>query len=136
MSQSRVFRTNIDVTVGDLNYGGHVGNDRFLLFFHEARIRFLREVGLSEMDIGEGVGLIMSEAQVKYRAQVKMGDVLEVEVSIVDMRRVRFAMEYKISKKLSGEITAEGRTVMGGFDYTKNRVVPLPVSFTERFVSE
>lgn len=133
MSEGSTFTTEIEVTVGDINYGGHVGNDRFLLYFHEARVRLLREMGLSEMDIGEGVSLIMTEALVKYKAQVLMGETLEIEVRIVEMRRVRFVMEYKITKPESGVLAAEGRTVMGGFDYKAGKISALPDAFIARY---
>ena len=47
MTQER-FSTQLTVGIGDINYGGHVGNDRFLLFFQEARLRFLAGFGMSE----------------------------------------------------------------------------------------
>ncbi|MCH6254938.1 acyl-CoA thioesterase [Puniceicoccaceae bacterium K14] len=133
MSANDTFRTNIKVTVGDLNYGNHVGNDRFLLFFHEARIRFLQNSGLSEMDIGEGVSLIMSEAQLKYKAQIGLGEELGVEVKICDVGRVRFVMEYSVLKKSDQVVAATGKTVMGAFDYEANKITMLPASFIERF---
>ena len=35
------FATELEVRVGDVNYGGHLGNDALLGLLHEARIRFL-----------------------------------------------------------------------------------------------
>ncbi len=129
------FETDILVTVGDVNYGGHVGNDRFLLFFHEARIRFLSSLGRSELDIGGGQGMIMSEARVKYKAQVMMGDALVVSITTCEIRSARFSLLYEISNKESGQIVAEGRTFMSAFDYERNRVARLPVEFAGQLAS-
>ena len=130
------FTTRLTVTVGDLNYGAHVGNDRFLLFFHEARLRFLAESGYSELDIGDGVGLIMSEAHVKYLAQVGMGEDLDVEVNISDLGKIRFTMNYRIVKA-DGKTAAEGWTILTSFDYQNKKLTRLPKEFVDKYsVSE
>jgi len=51
------FRTEITVRITDLNYGGHLGNADTLVLIHEARVRFLKSYGYSEIDI-EGYGTI------------------------------------------------------------------------------
>jgi len=58
------------VHISDINYGGHMGNDRSLSLFHEARIVFLKSLGYSEMNIGNGIGIIMKDAHVDYLAVV------------------------------------------------------------------
>ncbi len=42
------FTTDIDVRITDLNYGGHLGNDKFLSIAHEARVRFLKQTRISQ----------------------------------------------------------------------------------------
>ena len=39
------FQVEMAVRVTDLNYGGHLGNDRLLSLVHEARVAFLAEHG-------------------------------------------------------------------------------------------
>jgi acyl-CoA thioesterase FadM len=146
-----LYSTNIDVRIGDINYGGHMGNDRYLLLFHEARLRFLRSIGCSEADIGEGVSLIMSEAHINYWGEVVYGDVLTVEVGIEELKSVRFTVAFTVRKKVDGaeadtaELKKEGRslrprpdtgravaggyTVMAGFDYAAKKLAKIPESF-------
>jgi len=64
------FRVRYPVRIGDINYGGHLGNDKYLLLFHDARLAYLAGLGASEKDIGGGAGLIMSEAHVRFQAEV------------------------------------------------------------------
>lgn len=52
------FYTEITVSIRDINYGGHLGNDAVLGLAHEARLRYLKSLGFSELDIG-GLGLTM-----------------------------------------------------------------------------
>ncbi|NNG26771.1 MAG: thioesterase, partial [Ignavibacteriaceae bacterium] len=46
-----MFNTEITIRVTDLNYGAHLGNDSVLSICHEARMRFLKHFGYSELDI-------------------------------------------------------------------------------------
>ena len=53
------FQTSITVQIGDINYGNHLSNDAYLRLAHEARLRFLKHHGYTEMNI-DGAGLIMA----------------------------------------------------------------------------
>ncbi|MBN1835559.1 MAG: acyl-CoA thioesterase [Spirochaetales bacterium] len=126
------FQTSFPVRIGDINYGGHVGNERFLSLFHDARLQFLASLGGSEMDIGEGVALIMSEARVRYRSEAFYGDTLTVQVRAGEIKDVRFTLEYKVFKNDTSTVVATGTTVLVGFDYQKRRVCRLPEGFVSR----
>lgn len=60
------FTTDLNVRIGDINYGGHLGNDAMLSLIHEARVQFLKRLRYAEHNI-EGVGIIMADAVVVYK---------------------------------------------------------------------
>lgn len=132
MASTSQFSTRFRVRIGDINYGGHLGNDKFLLLFHDARIEFLKSRGLAENDIGDGVGLIMSEAHVNFKAEVFLGDELTVQVRITDVQAVRFRMEYEITRLSDQVRVATGYTQMVAFDYDRRRISKLPARFREQ----
>ena len=123
------FYTEIEVRISDLNYGGHVGNDRYLSFFHDARIRYLNKFGCRESNIGDSVGLIMSEAHVKYKSQAFLGDILKVGVRVRDLEQIRFDMDYIMIREKDDTIIATGSTRMVGYDYNKLKVSKIPSEF-------
>jgi acyl-CoA thioester hydrolase len=123
------FRASFPIRISDINYGGHMGNDRFLSLFHDARLQFLKSLGLSERDIGGGTSLIMSEAHIRFRAEAFYGDSLTVLVTVSDLKDTRFVLEYAVSKDGGETPVATGYTVMVGFDYERRRVCRLPKSF-------
>lgn len=119
------------VRVVDVNYGAHVANSAVLNFFQDARIAYLKSLGdYSEMDIGNGCGIILPEAHVKYLAEMFLGDELVIGARITNVSRSSFTMCYRIER--DGEATAEGETVLICFDYEKRKPRRLDAVFIEK----
>ncbi|PLX95244.1 MAG: esterase [Desulfuromonas sp.] len=118
------------VRVADVNYGGHVANSAVLNFFQDARIAYLAALGdYSELEIGDGCGMILPEAQLFYRAEMFLNDDLQIGVKVQELRRSALVMAYRIER--DGVVTAEGTTNLVAFDYGKRKPSRLPVSFRE-----
>lgn len=133
MEQDFRFSTEMEVSIGDINYGGHLGNDKFLVLFQEARLRYLDQFGFSEMSIGEDVSLIMSQAQVNFKAEAFWGDRLKILVRISHLEKIRFTFDYLIIKDEGAEvIVATGFTKMVGFNYKERKVKKLPSVFLNK----
>lgn len=117
------------VRISDINYGGHVSNAAVLSFFQDGRIGYLQKVGsFSEMDIG-GCGIILPEANVQYKAEMFLGEELQIGVRIEELRRSSFIMSYRIERQ--GEVTAEGSTGLVAFDYEQRKLRRLPDAFRQ-----
>lgn len=126
-----VFRTELEVRITDINYGRHVGNDALLGLLHEARLRFLANFGFSEQDIG-GVGMLMGDAVVQFKAVAFHGDALTIEIGLADVERRTFDLMYRVVRKGDGAVVALAKTGMVAFDYAANRMAELPVGFPEK----
>lgn len=121
----------VEVRVGDINYGGHMGNDKALLVFHDARIAFLEALGLNEKNIG-GPAIIMRDAHVTFRKEVFLHDILTVDVGIDNVTLTSFNMNYTVKKESDGTVMFLGSTGLVAFDYETRKVVKLPEVFLER----
>lgn len=126
-----LFRTEMEVRITDINYGRHVGNDALLGLLHEARLRFLASQGFSEEDIG-GVGMLMGDAVVQFKAVAFRGDELAVEMGIADVERRTFDLMYRVTRTGDGATVALAKTGMVAYDYAKNRPAELPAVFLEK----
>ena len=104
-SNPYVYETDITVQIDDINYGGHVGNERYLLYAQETRMRFLQTIGHTEIKFGE-FGIVVAEAGIEYFAELFHGEIITISISIDNISRVAFDCFYKIEKKL-GEKKAE-----------------------------
>lgn len=121
------FSIEFDVRVTDLNYGGHLGNDRLLSLVHEARVAFLTEHGLSELDCG-GVSLTMGDAALVYQGEAFARDVLRFDVAAGEASRSGFRIFYRITRPSDGSRIALAETGMVCFDYRARKIRPLPVA--------
>ena len=118
------------VRVVDVNYGAHVANSAVLNFFQDARIAYLADLGpFTELDIGEGRGIILPEAQVRYLAEMFLNDELLIGVRVSEIRNSAFVMEYRIQR--DDQVTAEGVTQLVAFDYGKRKACRLPKMFRQ-----
>ena len=126
------FSTEMAVRIGDINYGGHVGNDAVLGLIHEARLRFLKQYGFSEADAG-GAGLIMTDAAVVYKSQAFHGDTLKIEVDVADFSAAGCDFVYRVTQQATGAEVARARTGIVFFDYAAGKVVKMPAVFKAAF---
>lgn len=127
------FTAKYKVGIGDINYGGHLGNDKALIIFHDARIQFLKHHALSELNIGENKGIIMVDAQIKYLRQVALHDELSIEISIEIENTKKFVVHYTVINAKSQKAVISGITGMLCFDYADQKVKQLPESFVSLF---
>jgi acyl-CoA thioesterase FadM len=98
---------------------------------HEARVRFFRWLGLSEADAG-GAGILMSDAQIVYRAEAFGGDMLRIEISLGELGRVDVDMYYRVTRPLDSRAIAEAKTNLVFFDYARRRIATVPDIFREK----
>lgn len=123
------FTASYTVTIGDINYGRHLGNDRALVIFQEARIRYLESFGLSEGNIGEGKGLVVVEAGCRYLREVFLHDELEIRVSLGEVQGKKATFMFEVTRKSDGQQVLSGFTAILAFDYSLRKVVELPEPF-------
>lgn len=128
------FVTEIEVRITDVNYGGHLGNDSLLSLIHEARVRFLKNYGFSELDIGEpGIGIIMRDCAISFRKEAFYGDRLEAKVDVGEFSPLGCEIYYLLERKQDSKEIARAKTGIVFFDYQKRKPVKTPVHFLETF---
>jgi len=123
-----IFSTEISVRVPDVNFAGHLGNDSILSMVHEARIRFLKNWGFSEIDTA-GAGIIMFDAALQYKSQGYHGDILIFDVAVENFIKNGCDFIFKITNKANGNEIARAKTGIAFFDYKKNKIVAVPEKF-------
>ena len=120
------FYTEMTIRITDLNYGGHVGNDRFLSLIHDARQLFLESKGYTELSV-EGHGLIMTDAVVEYKKELNHRDKVRIWVMASDFDKMGFDIFYRMEVWREEEWQLAGRVKTGmiGYDYSQKKKIQL-----------
>ena len=126
LSKTPVYNTTIEVTISDINYGNHMGNDRFLTLMQEARLRWLQSLGFkNEKDIENTVGLIVVDAAIQFKAEVFHGERLNVSLALDEISGKGFDLYYVVVKE-DNKLAAIGKTGILCYDYQARKVVSIP----------
>ena len=126
-----IYSTKLDVRVTEINYGNHVGNDRMVSLLHEARLRFLRNHGFGEFNVG-GVGIIVSDLVVCFTAESFVGDELTFHIGLTDFNKYGCDIIYKVENEAQEKLVAKAKTGIVFFDYDERKISRVPKVFYER----
>jgi len=135
MPDNYLFSSEMAVRIGDINYGGHLGNDAVLSLIHEARVRFLRQYGYTEMDV-EGFGIIMTDSAIVYKAEGFYGDRVQIDVTVADFNKYGCDLYYLLSNKETAVEIAHAKTGIVFFDYDARKVVTVPEPFRSNLMKD
>ncbi len=136
-NNKELFRLSIPVRITDLNYGNHLGNDALVSILHESRAAWLKGYGLTELEAG-GVGMIMTELHVVYKAEGFYGDELEIIISKHEHSSRGFTLHYLVSKHSNEKkiTVAEATTKMLCYDYSLKKVAGLSAALRKALLVE
>ncbi len=103
--------TTVRVRYKDTDQMGVVYYGNYLTFFEVGRAEFMRALGYSYSRLeSEGYQLVVTEALVKYHANVGYDELVTIKASVSEVGRVRLRFDYEVYDD-SGRLLAEGHTV-------------------------
>jgi acyl-CoA thioester hydrolase len=118
------FVHTIDVRFRDLDAIGHVNNAVYLTYLEAARIAYwlhvTKRTGVEALDI------ILARVEIDYRSPVAFGEMLDVGVRVVLLKRSSFVVELAVVERRTGRLVAESKNVLVYFDYEAARSIPIP----------
>ena len=126
------FATEITLYQSHMNYGGHLDNALLLSVVSEARMRFFKWLGFSELDV-EGAGIIVADAAVQYRSEAFHGEVMQVGMGVAEMAGKGCDLVWRVAEKSCDREVARGKTGIVFFDYAARKTVAIPAGFRARF---
>jgi len=118
------FSTTFEVRWRDLDALGHVNNAVYLTYLEQARVHYMRELGLGFDSLAD-VGMILAEVTCTYRAPVSLGEQVTVRVRVSELRNSSFLFEYRVEGD-GGRLAATARSVQVCYDYQAGQSVPIP----------
>ena len=126
-----VFSTDITLYVGHSNYGGHLDNALLLSLVSEARARFFKSLGYTELDV-EGRGIVVADAALQYQSEAFHGEVMVVDMVADEFRSKGCDLVWRMRDKATQRDVACGKTGIVFFDYAARKAAAVPESFRTR----
>lgn len=125
------FTTKIRIYINHINYGNHLDNSALLSLVSEARVRFFKAFGYTELNV-EGCGIIVADVAVQYKSEAFHGEVLVFDMAANDFNKYGCDLVWRISDQASGREVARGKTGIMFFDYTARKAALVPPAFVAK----
>ena len=108
-----------------------MSNEVPLQLAHDARVRFLKALGYSELDIG-GTAIIMADAAVVYKSEGFAGEEIDIALAVENFSRAGFDIFYKMYNTNQQKDLAWVKTGIVCFDYDQRKVKAVPEEFKKK----
>lgn len=131
LPETFVFSTELPLYISHINYGGHLDNALLLTLVSEARVRFFKSLGYSELDV-EGVGIVVSDAALQYKAEAFHGETMRVDMAAADFGKYGCDLLWRMSDQATGREIARGKTGIVFLDYATKKIALVPQGFREK----
>lgn len=131
------FKVTVPVLVrwADMDSFGHVNNAVYFTFCESARIAYFAAVGVDEAREASSHGPVLAQASLNFRRQVHYPAELEASARSSRIGTKSFALDYVIRDRATGEVVADGSSVIAWIDYAVGRSIPLPAALRQRIAT-
>lgn len=115
----------IEVRYGDLDPQGHLNNAKYLTFMEQARIQYFKQLGLWEEESFLEIGIILADIHITFHKSVQFGQVVQVGARVTCLGNKSMEMAYVMEDSSTGELLADGTSVLVAYDYRNRQSVPI-----------
>jgi acyl-CoA thioester hydrolase len=123
----------VRVTWADTDAAGVVHFSRFFVYFERTEEEFYRSLGLSFMDLrNKGLWLPRVEAFCQYENPARFEDVLEVELTLEQLKEKSAKLGFTVSNKETAELLATGYFVVVAADKNTGKATQIPKEFADK----
>lgn len=129
-----IFSTLLEVRIYDVNYGNHLGHDSLISLLHEARIKFLKKYGHSELNIN-GLGILITNLAVNYVGEAFYADKLTINIGLGEIGRTSIDLIYQAIDNDRNKEIAKAITTVTFYDYQKQKIAKIPQEFLSQLKS-
>lgn len=106
------------------DYGGIVWHGTYLTWMEEARIEYLRSIGIEFADlVAMGCDLPVVELSLRYHLPIRLGVSAIVKTRLIDTKGVRINWDYEIQSYDGQEMFVTGKVVLVGVDREKGKIM-------------
>lgn len=116
----------VEVRYGDLDPQGHLNNAKYLTYFEQARIQYIRSLGLWNSVSFLDIGIILAEIKISFRSPVQFGQPVRVGARVTRLGNKSMDMSYSLEDSRDARELASCSSVLVTYDYTSGQTIPIP----------
>ena len=128
------FSTELEIYASHINEGAHLDNVQLLTLVSEARVRWLRWLGYSQLDV-EGRMFFVGDQAVQYRGEGFHGETLRIEMAAADLAEKGLDLAYRVTEKASGRQIALGKIGLVCVDPASRKACAIPPPFRDKLAA-
>ncbi len=122
------FATDITIYISHVNHGGHLDNAQLLTLVSEARVRFFKSLGHTELDVA-GCPIAVGDIVAQYKSEGFHGETLRVGLEAQDVNRCGFDLAFQMVDVASGREVARGKVGIVFVDRASHKATAVPGAF-------
>jgi acyl-CoA thioesterase FadM len=126
-----VFEMRLHLMSSHLNKRGSLAEESILFLLQEARMRYLAEEGMTEKELVDNVGFMISQATLNYRAEAGYNDELSIQIyaSRFAQKSRLFSFHYQIIRVSDNAVIVDAATQHEFYNYQTKRMACAPSKF-------
>jgi acyl-CoA thioester hydrolase len=133
MMKSKRFVKPINIRFFDIDMNQHVNNSVYFTYMENARTELLLDEFIRSK--AQGFTFVITETSCKYLKPMRLQDNVVCEMIFELTRAVQFKVIYTFKNEITGETYAIGDTLVVMINEGKNRPVPLPQDFIDKYIT-
>jgi acyl-CoA thioester hydrolase len=126
------FYIPVEVRYSDLDPQWHVNNTRYLIYIEQARLEYLKHLGLFDSQNFLDLKMIIADVHVSFLAPILLGQNVRVGTRAARIGSKSITFEYRIEDADSGLLLATGEVVGVTYDYRAHATIPVPTDWREK----
>lgn len=123
------FYIPVEIRYSDLDPQWHVNNTRYLIYMEQARLEYLKHLGLFDSLNFLDLKMIIADVHVSYLAPILLGQNVRVGTRAAKIGNKSITFEYRIEDAGSGLLLAAGEVVGVTYDYRAHATIPVPAEW-------
>lgn len=114
----QVHEHSIKVRFSETDQLGHVNNNNYFVYMEEARIHFFEALDL----VGDGEWkFVVASVKCDFLQQLYFGQSITIKSFVTKIGNSSFHLQQNMYEKESGDLVAEGMSVVVQFDFTNQK---------------
>ncbi len=116
----------IVIRFGDLDAQRHVNNARYFTFLEEARVQYLKNLGLWDGTDFDEIGIILLETTCTFKAPIRYEHKVRAGVKMIKLGNKSMELLHSLEDAETGDTFATGRSILVAYDYAAETSIPVP----------